>query len=386
MEQGHSEGVINVEDELIWDISPHTEAKHNILRKYIEAWSAILAQGSTHRRLVFIDGFAGPGVYKGGEDGSPIVVLKALRDHKLRPNFKDTEFVNIFIEKRAGRAKNLERVIKERVGSLPDQIKYEVKNAEFNTEMKQILTELESEGKNLAPCLCFVDPFGWSDLNYEILSNIMKYEKAELLITFMAGYLERFVWDPSHLLSIKQLYSDQQIQDIKEKRTEENLVTKFFLENLTRNIKNIGVNAQIYTISFATYNNYNKLEYYLIYITKNCKGLDAMKEAMFGSAKDGSYKFSDFDFNPKQTTLVDYGQEQEWIGRASEDAYQLLVSTFGLGKKIQISNVKDIIKCRSKWVYRKPILVKMEESKKIEVFAENRKKGSYPDKGFISLN
>lgn len=352
----------------------------------MEAWSAILALGSTHRRLVFIDGFAGPGEYKGGEDGSPIVVLKALKEHKLGARFKGTEFVTIFIEKRSDRAHNLERVIGERVAPLPGWIKYDVRNSEFNTEMEKIMTRLESEGKTLAPSLCFVDPFGWNDLRYDVLSKVMKYEKAELLITFMAGYLERFVWDPSHLQSIKRLYSDEQINAIKNSQNGENLVTKFFLENMKDRIRSGGAVGQIYSISFATYNANNRLEYYLIYLTKHCKGLEAMKEAMFNSAKDGSYKFSDFDFDPHQTTLVDYGQEQVWMERASTDIYQLLLSMFGTGKKIPISEVKDIVTCQSKWKFRKAILAKMEESNKIQVIAENRKRGSYPDRGVIVLN
>jgi hypothetical protein len=36
-------------------------------------------------RNIYIDGFAGPGRYKGGEDGSPIIALKALLEH---PHFK----------------------------------------------------------------------------------------------------------------------------------------------------------------------------------------------------------------------------------------------------------------------------------------------------------
>ncbi len=386
MDKGSFGGVINANDDTVWEISPHTAAKHSILKKYIQAWAPILAQGSYHRRLVYIDGFAGPGEYKNGEDGSPIIVLKAIKEHQLRGNFRNTEFVNIFIEKRDDRAKNLERVIKERVGTLPSWIKYEIKHSEFNTEMKQILNELESEGKNLAPCLCFVDPFGWNDIDYEILSNIMKYEKAELLITFMAGYLERFVWDPIHISSIKRLYSDEQIQKIRESSNEENLVTKYFLENLTENIRKLGIKDRLFNISFATYNNHNRLEYYLIYLTKSCKGLEVMKSAMFFSAKDGSYKFSDFDFDPAQKTLIDYGQESDWVIGASEEIYQLLLTRFGKGRSIPIPTVKSIVKCESKWMFKNDILAEMEDSKRINVFVDKRRKRTFPDRGYITLN
>src|SRR5437870_2572751 len=67
----------------IWNAEPHTIAKHGILRSYLEAWAAILAQScyTKSQELLFVDGFAGPGEYTGGEPGSPIVALQAVADH-----------------------------------------------------------------------------------------------------------------------------------------------------------------------------------------------------------------------------------------------------------------------------------------------------------------
>ena len=48
--------------------------KHLILQGYLEAWYPKLKFA---RRLVFIDGFAGPGEYLGGEKGSPLIALDA---------------------------------------------------------------------------------------------------------------------------------------------------------------------------------------------------------------------------------------------------------------------------------------------------------------------
>ena len=45
----------------IWPLEPHTAAKHEILRRHLGAWFPIMC--SWNRRLVFVDGFAGPGQY-----------------------------------------------------------------------------------------------------------------------------------------------------------------------------------------------------------------------------------------------------------------------------------------------------------------------------------
>ena len=65
--------------EVLWERKPHTGAKHDILRRHLNAWFPILTRWN--ERVGFIDGFAGPGEYLGGEPGSPAIALKAAISH-----------------------------------------------------------------------------------------------------------------------------------------------------------------------------------------------------------------------------------------------------------------------------------------------------------------
>ena len=67
----------------IWDLESHSRAKHEILKRYLQAWVPILGQ-SSYSELLYIDGFAGPGRYSKGEDGSPIIALRAALEQKDR--------------------------------------------------------------------------------------------------------------------------------------------------------------------------------------------------------------------------------------------------------------------------------------------------------------
>ena len=51
-----------------WSLEPHTKGKHLVLQHYMGAWLPILT--SWNGRVLFIDAFAGPGEYTGGEAGS----------------------------------------------------------------------------------------------------------------------------------------------------------------------------------------------------------------------------------------------------------------------------------------------------------------------------
>src|SRR5437016_1710637 len=64
-----------------WPADPHTLAKHAILQRYLQAWFPILTRQASslahqyksapRREILFIDGFAGPGEYTNGKEGSP---------------------------------------------------------------------------------------------------------------------------------------------------------------------------------------------------------------------------------------------------------------------------------------------------------------------------
>lgn len=81
--------------ETIWPTTPHTEAKHQILEEYLKAWFPILFR--FHDRVVYLDGFAGPGIYAGKEDGSPIIAIRTALQHRMAERFR--EIVFWFIEK-----------------------------------------------------------------------------------------------------------------------------------------------------------------------------------------------------------------------------------------------------------------------------------------------
>src|SRR5207249_9084384 len=85
----------------LWPLEPHTRGKHLVLKSYLDAWLPIL--GTWNGRILFIDGFAGPGQYEGGEDGSPLIALDALKNHAAKANIT-AEVVFVFIEKDKRRA------------------------------------------------------------------------------------------------------------------------------------------------------------------------------------------------------------------------------------------------------------------------------------------
>ena len=92
----------------VWTMEPHTAAKHRILQNYLYAWLPIMSK--YNGRLVYVDGFAGPGVYEDGEPGSPIIALNAYLDHAYRDRI-DAELVYVFIEEDRARVNGRKKEI-----------------------------------------------------------------------------------------------------------------------------------------------------------------------------------------------------------------------------------------------------------------------------------
>ena len=93
----------------IWPCLPHTQAKHRILERYLKAWMPIVASFvKKPQRVLFVDGFAGPGQYERGEPGSPVVALRAAAQHS-RTFPVPIDF--LFIEKDPERLAHLIRVL-----------------------------------------------------------------------------------------------------------------------------------------------------------------------------------------------------------------------------------------------------------------------------------
>ena len=89
--------------DVLWKLEAATAAKHRLYRSYLDAWWPILLQptnGYLRPRVTYLDAFAGPGRYAGGEEGSPIFVLDRLLRHAAvsRMHLRKDRVQLIFIE------------------------------------------------------------------------------------------------------------------------------------------------------------------------------------------------------------------------------------------------------------------------------------------------
>lgn len=281
-------------DRTTWERSPHTGVKHQILRSYLGAWYGKLAWT---RRLVFIDGFAGPGGYDGGEEGSPLIALRMAIDHKaFQPGSKteNCDRVLAFIE--ADPARYTQLLLELEKIALPEHVKVLTYNVEFEEGFTAIL---DGAQRRLAPAFVMIDPFGWTGFPFSLVERLGQEDRSEVMVSFMIESVTRWISHPQQEANWDRLFGSGEWRQMPANGTPDER-RQFLIGLYERRLREAGF---VYQWRFELRDEGNRSEYYLMYGSKSREGLAAMKEAMWKVAPDGSFRYSDYQQGGGQMRL-----------------------------------------------------------------------------------
>ena len=280
-------------DEAVWSIEEHTLAKHDLLRKYLNAWFPILT--TFNKRVIFFDGFAGPGIYEGGEPGSPIVALQTLVHHSKFPRLAKTDFVFIFVEERQDRFISLEQEVQKFWRSKGGQPR-NVHIYAFNSRFADVAADIvQTTRGNLDPTLAFIDPFGWSDIPMSIIKDLLSSDGCEVLFTFMSYSIKRHAQDERpgirrHFLDLFGMSEEQYKRATQSNGdTSENFWPNLYMNQLKSRA------GFTYTSRFAMKEvGTNRIVYDLVHGTRHIRGLEVMKDATWSLDPISGRQFAGF--------------------------------------------------------------------------------------------
>jgi three-Cys-motif partner protein len=279
---------------VVWNLEPHTRAKHEILRRYLQAWMPILSHGG-FPEVWYIDGFAGPGEYNNDEEGSPIIALKAAlaSNPKLRAKFKF-----LFVEKDPARAEHLE----SRISHLPLQANFDVTvegGSTFENAFNQHFGARVASGARIPPTFAFIDPFGWKGAPFSIVERIMQHGSCEVFINFIYEEMNRFLGHPDQAENFTAYFGTDDWKSLAS--VTDPIVRNKGLHELYANQLRKKAGAK-FVRSFEMKNDKDVTDYFLFYATNNLLGMKKMKEAMWKVDEAGEFSFSDAT-NPNQFML-----------------------------------------------------------------------------------
>jgi three-Cys-motif partner protein len=351
-----------VPDETIWPIEPHTQAKHEILTRYLDAWFPIMS--SWNAKVLFIDGFAGPGCYQGGEPGSPLLALAAAENRKSMLSGSTIMF--LFNEADKKRHAELDKRTDEADEGLPANFHIYIENKEF-AELAQGIVDDRGD-RSLVPTFAFVDPFGWAGVPLDLIANLVRDKRSELFILFSYNSLNRWISHPNQQENMRALFG---CADYHGAVGLQPAARKEYLAGLyERQLKAVGKFEHI--SRFEMIEKTGHTSYFLYHCTRNLKGLEVMRSAMWAIDPQRGCQFSD--------RIA--GLEQLYEGPLVLDLDERLRAQF-LGQRVPIKTLQDFVLTDTPFApahLKKPTLKPMLAERLIAVHGEKIRRGTFPDR------
>ncbi len=354
----------------LWNLDPHTQAKHEILSRYLGAWFAIL--GKWHN-VVYIDGFCGPGQYSKGEDGSPIVALReALKNQE---GLSDNQVTFLFMDERPDRIEHLEKILSK--FPLPRNFTVRLLISEFEGAFGELLNDLDKQGLKIAPTFAFIDPFGFKGLPFSLVERLLSVERTETFINLNLNRIIQFLAHPddnikSHFVSL--FGTTDVLRIVQESSNRENDLRLLYQEQLKKCAKFVRF--------FSMRDKNDKIIYDLFFATNNRLGHIKMKEAFWKVDEASGFKFSDAT-NPHQRVLFEINETH----KLAQELYRKF-----LDRRLNVHEIREYVEDNTGFLssHMKSALTQLEEAKKIIVAPKKddgtkRRKGTFPDEVIIDF-
>jgi three-Cys-motif partner protein len=350
----------------VWLIDSHTRGKHRVLRAYLDAWLPIL--GMTQGRVIFIDGFAGPGEYVGGEEGSPLIALRAFDEHPAAHRIR-AEVCFLFIEKDPARADHLRQLITARPHREGRRQRVQVKTGVFDGTMNRVLDELDAAANRMAPAFVMIDPFGVAGTPMDVVQRIMGHPKSEVFVSFMFEWINRFLSTEEYGPHLDALFGSPDWRQAK--AIPDSIDRRNFLFDLyERQLRSAGAT---YVLRFELYRG-NELVYAIFFGTKHELGCDRMKQAIWKIIPEGDYAF-----RGARTDQLGFSLSGDLRPLRNE-----LIATFGHDRWVTIGDLTEFV-CSDRTFFhtghlKRETLAPMEREGLLEVEGRpGRRRGQFPD-------
>jgi three-Cys-motif partner protein len=293
-----------VPKEAVWNRDPHTAAKHDLLKQYLEAWTPILL--SRNDVITYAEGFAGAGVYKQGEPGSPVVAYEvfagALQKFPKRIRV-------VLMEEDPRRVEELRRQMALARSRYADHIaarlSVDIGQGDFHPTLLQKLQAVGALGK---PLFVLLDSFGGPDIPYSLLRELGRHRSTEVMVTFEPGFLTRFAENhDGHRQLGDAAFGSQDWQAVFRQPSSDKFA--FLREQYRETLRRAGFSHTLY---FEMVDEGGR-KLYLIFGTQHERGLEKMKDAMwkvdrshgvrYRDPKDTQQQMLDLEFEPNTAPL-----------------------------------------------------------------------------------
>lgn len=330
---------------------PWSKVKDEVVSGYLKPYCAKLL--ATHKPLKIVDCFAGRGKFEDGNDGSPIMIAKVIKE--------------ILDSKEAYSNKNIEACFIEKKyhndlkSNLLPYYNYKVIDGKFEDNISKIIEKNQKSEVNL---FLYIDPYGIKSLSFKVFEELknMNNISTEFLMNFntfgflregfrllkytIPNELNEVTFESDEKNSIEKMniiangdywqdiISDKNNNKINMYKAEQLFVQRYILEfkSVYRYVINIPIKEKLVHLP----------KYHLIYGSNHSDGIklmvDNMNKAWNNSSSVSMSNVFDIFESPNYYESLEYSLEDEIVKYALnrihlKELLTKLIDTFGIAYK-----------------------------------------------------
>lgn len=271
--------------------SDQSEVKARIVQKYFTAWANIVI-GTAKRygegKIAYIDLYAGPGRYRDGAASTPLMVVEsAIANDRIRDHF-----VALFNDQNENHSGTLEAELRKLPGIHTLKFKPQVNCGEVGEDAAEYF-----EKTSIIPSFTFFDPFGYKGLSLRLVNGVIKDWGCDCIFFFNYNRINAGISNPFVKEHMDALFGEERAEALR-KRVEgvrPEARQEMILEGLTEALHEMGGK---FVLPFRFKNENGRLSHHLVFVSKNFKGYEVMKEIMAKESTNAEQGVPSFAYSP----------------------------------------------------------------------------------------
>lgn len=252
-----------------------SEIKSEILNEYFKAWAAIILKGQRYKRIekiLYVDLFAGPGLYDNGSPSTPIKILQSIYASKGTFVDYDKHVQTFFNDKDT----NLINDLKHNISSLDFYEKLKYKPIILNDSAS--LDMLKEAFETNTPALTFIDPLGYG-FTQKMLMFAIKNWGSDLFMLFNFNRIRAAIKNKKVEQNMTEIFGDYlpKIQAFYNKELSPYKRELFIVETFQSIFEDKGFMTLKFKVNFP---DRAQTSHYLFFISKVKLAITRAKEIM----------------------------------------------------------------------------------------------------------
>lgn len=171
----------------------HSEAKVRLLSEYLKRYLNIIANDRYTQRIKIYDLFCGEGIYENKGEGSPLVIMRAVKDLHFINVAKHNNIPKVdcyFNDINPQKVEKVKQAIKEKSLYYEEFGNISFDGLDYEKAVKKVQDEISNLKAQKA--FIFVDPYGYKHIKARDIKSFLIEGNAEVLLFLPTQFMYRF--------------------------------------------------------------------------------------------------------------------------------------------------------------------------------------------------